>query len=78
MDDPTAAVSDKKRGVALLLCFFLGCVGAHRFYVGKIWTGVLTIVTVGGFFGIWPTVDLILITGGVFKDKQGRHVKTWK
>lgn len=33
--------SDKSRGVAAVLCFFLGGLGIHRFYVGKIGTGLL-------------------------------------
>ena len=68
--------SPKSRVVALLLCFILGVFGAHRFYVGKIWTGVLQIVTLGGL-GIWSLVDLIMIIVGAFKDKQGRPVLVW-
>jgi TM2 domain-containing membrane protein YozV len=59
-----------------LLCFFLGVFGAHRFYVGKIGTGILQIVTLGGL-GIWSLVDFILIIVGAFKDKQGRPVLVW-
>lgn len=55
---------------ALLLCIFLGALGAHRFYVGKIGTGILQLVTIGGF-GIWVLIDLILIIVGTFKDKNG-------
>jgi TM2 domain-containing membrane protein YozV len=58
--------------VALLLCFFLGVLGVHRFYVGKVGTGILQIVTVGGFFGIWVLIDLIMILVGKFTDKQGQ------
>jgi len=56
--------------VALLLCFFIGIIGAHRFYVGKIGTGVLMVFTLGGF-GIWTFIDLILIIVGKFKNKDG-------
>ncbi|HLD36569.1 MAG TPA: TM2 domain-containing protein [Planctomycetota bacterium] len=70
-------VSDKKRLVALLLCFFLGGLGAHRFYVGKIGTGILTIITLFGFLGIWPLIDMIMIIVGSFKDKQGRKLEVW-
>lgn len=73
----TREVSDRSRLGALLFCIFLGVFGAHRFYVGKIGTGILTILTFGGVFGIWPLVDLILIIVGSFRDKQGRRVLQW-
>ncbi len=69
--------SPKKRLVALLLCLLLGGLGIHRFYVGKIGTGILIIVTFAGFFGIWVLIDLILIIAGAFKDKQGRPLLEW-
>ena len=56
--------------VALLLCFFIGVIGAHRFYVGKIGTGLLMVFTLGGL-GIWTFIDLILIIVGKFKNKDG-------
>ena len=56
--------------VALLLCFFIGVIGAHRFYVGKIGTGLLMVFTLGGL-GIWTFIDLILIIVGKFKNKNG-------
>jgi TM2 domain len=68
--------SPKSRVVALLLCFLLGVFGAHRFYVGKIGTGILQIFTLGGL-GIWSLVDLIMTIVGAFKDKQGRPVLKW-
>ncbi len=69
-----AEVSDKGFVPAILLCFFLGMLGIHRFYVGKIGTGILMIVTLGGL-GIWTLVDFIMIVTGSFRDKQGRVVK---
>jgi TM2 domain-containing membrane protein YozV len=69
-------VSDKSRAVALLLCGILGWLGAHRFYVGKIGTGILMIVTFGGF-GLWLLIDLVCVTLGLFRDKQGRVVFRW-
>lgn len=66
-------MSDKKMVVAALLCFFLGFIGIHRFYVGKVITGILMIFTLGGF-GIWVLVDLIMIITGSFKDKQDRKL----
>jgi TM2 domain-containing membrane protein YozV len=71
-----AGVSPKSRLVALLLCWFLGIFGAHRFYVGKVGTGILMLVTLGGL-GIWAIVDFIMIIVGAFKDKEGRAVAIW-
>ena len=74
---PEETYSDKSRLGALLFCLLLGVFGAHRFYVGKHGTAILTILTIGGFAGIWPVVDLILIAIGSFRDKQGRRVHQW-
>jgi TM2 domain-containing membrane protein YozV len=62
--------SGKSNTVALLLCFFLGFLGAHRFYVGKIGTGVLMLVTLGGL-GIWNLIDVIIIILQKFEDGDG-------
>ena len=62
--------SEKNFVAALLLCLFLGGLGAHRFYVGKIGTGILMLVTLGGL-GIWFLIDLIMIAIGKFTDKEG-------
>ncbi len=85
-----AAKSPYSFVAALLLCFFLGGFGAHRFYVGKTGTAiaqllltiigvVLSIILVGYFLvaavGIWVLVDLIMIIIGSFTDKNGLPVK---
>lgn len=72
-----AAESSKSRLVALLLCLLVGCLGVHRFYVGKVGTGILIIVTFGGFFGIWVLIDLIMIIVGSFTDKDGLPLTKW-
>ncbi len=74
MDRPD--ISHKSRLVALLLCFFLGTFGAHRFYVGKIGTAILMALTFGGL-GIWYAIDLVLILVGAFRDIEGRAVYQW-
>ena len=56
-------VSERSRLAAALMAFFLGWLGVHRFYVGKIGTAILMVLTVGGF-GIWATIDLIMILTG--------------
>ncbi len=70
------APSDKSRAVALALCIPLGVFGAHRFYVGKIGTGLLQLCTLGGL-GLWYLYDLITIATGEFRDGNDRRVRLW-
>jgi hypothetical protein len=72
----TTPPSDKSRGVALALAFFLGVFGAHRFYVGKIGTGLLQLCTIGGL-GLWWLYDNILVASGEFRDSEGRRLTSW-
>jgi TM2 domain-containing membrane protein YozV len=68
------AVSEKGFVPTLLLCFFLGAFGIHRFYTGKIGTGILMLLTLGGL-GIWTLIDFVMIAVGSFKDKSGLPIK---
>ncbi len=54
----------------LLLCFFLGAFGIHRFYTGHTGIGVVQLLTLGGC-GIWALIDFIIIIMGNFKDSNG-------
>ncbi len=66
--------SDKGFVPTILLCFFLGGLGIHAFYVGRIVKGILMLITLGGL-GIWTLIDLIIIITQNFEDKQGRKIK---
>jgi TM2 domain-containing membrane protein YozV len=55
---------------------FLGFLGLHRFYVGKIGTGCLWLFTFG-LFGIGAIYDLILVGTGEFRDRDGRRLVRW-
>ena len=69
-------VSEKSRTAAALLCFFLGYLGVHRFYVGKVGSGILWLLT-AGLFGVGALIDFIIILCGSFKDKYGNVIERW-
>ena len=68
--------SSKSRLAAFLLCFLFGGFGVHRFYVGKVGTGVLYLFTLG-LFGIGWLIDLVRIICGNFQDSEGCYLKDW-
>lgn len=70
----TKLVSEKSKGTAAVLCFFLGWLGIHRFYVGKVGTGILWMLTLG-LLGIGEVVDFIMILCGSFKDGNGGEIR---
>ena len=57
-----------------IMCWFFGFLGVHRFLVGKIGTGIVWIITLGGGFGIGVLVDFIMILCSSFKDKEGHKI----
>lgn len=54
------AKADKSWIAALLICWFVGVLGIHRFYLGYTWQGVVQLLTLGGL-GIWTLIDFIRI-----------------
>ena len=65
--------SDKSFIATLLLCVFFGFLGIHRFYVGKIGTGLIWLFT-GGLFGIGYITDIVLITAQTFEDASFKQI----
>jgi len=78
---PKCGVKQKKSGSAssvkystlVWLSILLGEFGVDHFYVGKMLTGLLKLITVGGF-GIWWLIDVIAVCSGKFKDKDGNVI----
>ncbi len=68
------AYSNKSKTTAALLCFFLGWLGAHRFYTGKIGTAILYLFT-AGLWGVGALVDFIMILVGSYRDTNGLILK---
>lgn len=62
-------LSKRSKIIDLLLCLFLGVFGIHRFYEGKIVTGILYLFTVG-FLGLGVFIDLLQIIFGCRTDKN--------
>jgi TM2 domain-containing membrane protein YozV len=86
-------ISPKSRLATILLAWFLGTFGLHRFYIGKIGTGlVILILGIAGWattwlvgfgyilitlVGIWVFVDFLIALFGAMKDSEGRPIKNW-
>jgi len=64
----------KKKTTCAVLCFLLGLLGVHRFYVGKVATGFIWLISLG-LFGVGWVIDLMSILMGHFTDKQGNRIR---
>lgn len=70
----TNGISEKSGIACLLFLLLLNPWGIHRMYVGKVGTGILFLLTLGGF-GLWWLIDLILLAADAFTDADGNVVK---
>jgi TM2 domain-containing membrane protein YozV len=65
--------SPKSKVTAALLCWFLGILGIHRFYLGYTTIGIIQLLTAAGC-GVWAIIDFILILTGGLKDSDGNDL----
>ena len=71
-------VSSYSRTVALLLCIFLGYIGVHKFYVGKIGDGIAyLLLSWTGIPAFIAFIEIFIIANGTFKDDKGLPLVTW-
>tara|TARA_B110000259_G_C13835657_1_gene330555 strand:+ start:196 stop:522 length:327 start_codon:yes stop_codon:yes gene_type:complete len=75
IEDQLKKSSDNRFVTTLLLCWFLGVLGVHRFYSGHTVIGILQLITLGGC-GIWTLIDFVIILTGNFKDSDGNKIKS--
>lgn len=70
----TKPISKQRHFLAVFFMSYMwGVFGVDRFYLGKVGTGILKLITFGGF-GLWVVIDLLLIMTGAMRDKQGREL----
>lgn len=76
MANYTTITSDKEKKTATLLCClgFVGVGGIHDFYLGKIGSGIIKIITLNWFM-IGTVIDLIKISTGSYKDNAGAPLR---
>ena len=69
-----APKSQRSYVVTLLLAFFLGFLGVHRFYTGYVFIGVIQLLTDGGC-GIWTLIDNIALVMNSYRDADGKELE---
>lgn len=66
--------SVKNYWLTLVLVVAVGVVGGHRFYTGKVGTGILFLLS-GGLLGIGWVIDIFTVIFGNFTDKTNNFIR---
>ncbi len=75
---PGIAVSPHNRTVALILCIFLGYIGIHKFYVGKVGDGIVYLLFCWtGIPAFVAFIEIFIIANGTFRDDKGLALVNW-
>lgn len=83
LDDTTTPSTinpiDRRRHflAVFFLSFLWGTFGVDRFYLGKVATGILKLLSFGGL-GLWVIIDMVLIMSGAMTDKQGQPMREFE
>lgn len=77
VEEGAPQVSERSRGVALVLGLLGGPFGLHRFYAGRIESGIWMAVTLGGL-GFWWLYDIVMLIAGEFRDRDGLPLRHWE
>ena len=68
--------SESNKTILPIVLFLILLPTVQRFYVGKIGTGILMLLTLGGL-GIWAIIDLIVLITGNFRDRDNNRITNW-
>jgi hypothetical protein len=69
-------ISERSRTVALVLGMLGGVFGFHRFYAGRVQSGIIMAVTFGGL-GMWWLYDMVTVVAGEFRDDENLPLRNW-
>ena len=75
-DNTVDVYNEKNWIVAVILSWFFGIFGAHRFYTGHIAIAIIQLFTLGGLC-IWAMIDFILICFNQIRDINGHKLKNY-
>ena len=70
----TTFTSDKSKKTALIICAIGGIWGIHDFYLGRVGSGIVKLITCN-YFSIGWIVDLIKISTGGYRDNAGAPLR---
>lgn len=68
--------SERKILVPFVICFLVGFLGIHRFYMRQWKVGFLQLITLGGLTA-WQAMDAVKLAAREFPDRDGHIMTEW-